>query len=70
MIIRKGQQVCTAADRPIFRPEQPHQAVNDLKHIAGIESGMDSLIALVIGQRMQMHLIQHPAVLSMQYLSQ
>ena len=43
--------------------------MNDLEHVAGIECRMNSLIALIVGKRMQVHLVKHSAVFTVKNLT-
>ena len=44
--------------------------MHDLEHIAGIECRVKALVALIVRQRVKVHLIQHPAVFAVKYFSQ
>ena len=44
--------------------------MHDLEHVAGIERGIKSLVALIVGQRVKVHLIQHPAVFAVKDFAQ
>ena len=49
MVIHKAQQVLARVQAPLLGAELTVQAVGDLVHIAGVEAGVEALVALVIG---------------------
>ena len=58
-----------AVQRPVFRAELAQQRVDNFKHIHTVEAGIQSLIAFIVGGRMQHGIIHQPVVIPMQHFS-
>ena len=60
VVIGEAEEVHSAVLAPVFRAETVFQRVTDLEHIHRIEAGVQTLVALIIGSRMQ-HFRIYPA---------
>ncbi len=60
VVISEAEEVHSAVLAPVFRAETVFQRVTDLEHIHRIEAGVQTLVALIIGSRMQ-HFRIYPA---------
>ena len=61
MVIHKTQQVLARVQAPLLGAELAVQAVADLVHVAGVEAGIQPLVALVVGHAVA-GVVVHPAV--------
>ena len=61
MVIHKAQQVLAGVQAPLLAAKLAVQAVADLVHVAGVEAGIQPLIALVVGHAVA-GVVVHPAV--------
>ena len=61
MVIHKAQQVLAGVQAPLLAAKLAVQAVADLVHVAGVEAGIQPLVALVVGHAVA-GVVVHPAV--------
>ena len=62
MIVGKAEQVLSGIEAPLLRAELAVQAVGNLVHVGAVETGVEALVALIVGDAVAGVRV-HPAVI-------
>ncbi len=69
VVVNEREQMLLFVKRPVLRAELPQQGVDDLKQIHGIEAGMQTFIAFVVGYRVKHGIVHQLIVIAVECLA-